>query len=330
MVNLAGERADAGFGLPQSGGPPKRNDMTKNSNAGDLRSMTGFAADTGAMDLFRWSWDVRSVNGKGLDLRLRVPDWIDGLEAAIRPLVLARAHRGNVTLSLRVSRDDAIAAVTLNSAQMKASVQALLEIEAEAMEQGLSLAPSRASDIAMMRAVMEQGVAQEDPTRLRAALVAGLPTLLDAFDAMRQGEGAALKSVLAGQLDEVATLTKEAAALAEARKAEVAASLKKNLARVLDNTDGPDPDRVAQELALLAVKADVTEEIDRLHAHVDAARALIGEGGPVGRKLDFLMQEFNREANTLCSKAQNADLTRVGLALKALIDQMREQVQNVE
>ena len=282
------------------------------------------------MDPFRWSWDIRSVNGKGLDLRLRVPDWIDGLEAAVRPLVGARAHRGNVTLSLRVSRDDAVAAVTLNTTQMKAMVQSLLTIEAEAMEQGLSLAPSRAADIAMMRGVLEQSVAQDDPAPLRAALLDELPALLDAFDHMRQSEGAALQGVLTGQLDEVASLTKAAAGLAEARKAEVADTLRRNLARVLDNTDGADPDRVAQELALLAVKADVTEEIDRLHTHVDAARALLAQGGSVGRKLDFLMQEFNREANTLCSKAQNAELTRVGLALKALIDQMREQVQNVE
>ena len=292
--------------------------------------MTGFAAGTGGMDPFRWSWDIRCVNGKGLDLRLRVPDWIDGLEAAIRPLVTAHAHRGNLTLSLRVSRDAAVAAVTLNTAQMKAMIASLLEIEAEAMEQGLSLAPSRASDIANMRGVLEQGVAQEDPVPLRTALLGALPGLLQAFDAMRRSEGAALGDVLVGQLDDVADLTQEAAALAEARKPEVAETLKRNLARVLDNTDGADPDRVAQELALLAVKADVTEEIDRLHAHVAAARTLLAEGGPVGRKLDFLMQEFNREANTLCSKAQNADLTRVGLALKAVIDQMREQVQNVE
>ena len=292
--------------------------------------MTGFAAATGGTEPFRWSWDIRSVNGKGLDVRLRVPDWIDGLEAALRPMVLSKAARGNVTLSLRVSRDDAVASVTLNTTQMKATVQSLLEIEAEAMEQGLSLAPSRASDIAMMRGGLEQGVTQDDPAPLRAALVKEFPALLEAFDAMRQSEGAALQTVLLSQLDEVAALTEEAAALAEARKEDVAKTLKENLARVLDNTDGADPDRVAQELALLTVKADVTEEIDRLHTHVGAARALLREGGSVGRKLDFLMQEFNREANTLCSKAQNAELTRVGLALTALIDQMREQVQNVE
>lgn len=292
--------------------------------------MTGFAAATGASDPFRWAWDIRSVNGKGLDIRLRVPDWIDGLEALLRPLLAKRAKRGNVTLSLRISREDATSGLSLNEDTMRALVQNLLEIEAEAMEQGLSLAPSRATDIAAMRGVMDNSSTQDDPAPLRAALLAEVPGLLDAFDAMRAHEGAALQDVMLTQLAEVETLTVQAAALAEARKDEVAVTLKRNLARVLDNTDGADPSRVAQELALLAVKADVTEEIDRLHTHVGAARALLNEGGAVGRKLDFLMQEFNREANTLCSKAQNADLTTVGLALKALIDQMREQVQNVE
>ncbi|GGX64234.1 hypothetical protein GCM10007385_36850 [Tateyamaria omphalii] len=292
--------------------------------------MTGFAAGTGSFASFRWAWDVRSVNGKGLDLRLRVPDWIDGLETALRPLVTGRAKRGNVTLSLRISRDDAAGSLALNEPHMQAVIQNLLAIEAEAMEQGLSLAPSRATDIASMRGVMDAGAVQDDPAPLRAALLSEMPKLLDAFDEMRVREGAALRDVMLSQLAEVEKLTGQSAALAEDRKDEVAANLKRNLARVLDNTDGADPDRVAQELALLAVKSDVTEEIDRLHTHIAAARKLLSEGGPVGRKLDFLMQEFNREANTLCSKAQNADLTTVGLALKALIDQMREQVQNVE
>ncbi len=292
--------------------------------------MTGFAALTGASPPFRWTWDIRSVNGKGLDLRLRVPDWIDGLETALRPLVAGHAKRGNVTLSLRITRDDAAVGLSLNVDTMRAVVQNLLSIEAEAMEQGLSLAPSRATDIAVMRGVMDTGATQDDPAPLRAALVADVPALLEAFDDMRTREGTALQEVLIGQLTAIETLTEQAADLAEARKDDVAATLKRNLARVLDNTDGADADRVAQELALLAVKADVTEEIDRLHTHVQAARALLDGGGPVGRKLDFLMQEFNREANTLCSKAQNADLTSVGLEMKALIDQMREQVQNVE
>jgi len=147
---------------------------------------------------------------------------------------------------------------------------------------------------------------------------------------MRRSEGAALAAVIAGQLDRIAALTAEAADLAEARKDAMAETLRQNLARVMETAETADPDRVAQELALIAVKTDVTEELDRLVAHVAAARTLLAEDGPVGRKLDFLTQEFNREANTLCSKAQSAELTRAGLDLKATIDQMREQVQNVE
>lgn len=330
MVNRGLSPRGQVSGLPLWVLPPKRNDMTKTSKDIALRSMTGFAAATGASAPFRWTWDIRSVNGKGLDVRLRVPDWIDGLETGLRPLVTARARRGNVTLSLRITREDAAAALSMNEDTMRAVVQNLLAIEAEAMGQGLSLAPSRATDIANMRGVMDVGPTQDDPGPLRAALLAEVPILLEAFDDMRVREGGALRDVMMQQLGEVEALTAQAADLAEARKGEVAATLTRNLGRVLDNSDGADPDRVAQELALLAVKSDVTEEIDRLHTHVSAARALLNEGGAVGRKLDFLMQEFNREANTLCSKAQNSALTAVGLDLKALIDQMREQVQNVE
>ena len=292
--------------------------------------MTGFAAQSGMFDAHRWAWEMRSVNGKGLDVRLRVPDWIDGLEAALRPMITACAKRGNVTVSLRIAREDAAVSTSVNMAQASAAISALREIAAEAAAQGLDLAPTRASDIALMRGVMEQNATQDDPAPLRAALLDDIKAVLTAFDEMRLTEGAALARILTDQLAEVETLVTEAEGLAEARKDDVAATLKRNLARVLDNSDGTDPDRVAQELALLAVKADITEELDRLRTHVAAARGHLAEGGPVGRKLDFLMQEFNREANTLCSKAQNADLTRVGLALKALIDQMREQVQNVE
>ncbi|MEO1363084.1 MAG: YicC/YloC family endoribonuclease [Pseudomonadota bacterium] len=304
--------------------------MTTTASDPRLRSMTGFAAQSGAYQAHRWAWEMRSVNGKGLDIRLRVPDWIDGLEAALRPLITARAKRGNVTLSLRIAREDAAVASSVNMAQASAAIAALRQITEEATAQGLTLAQSTAAEIAMMRGVMEQNATQDDPAPLRAALLADVTALLEAFDAMRLTEGAALSDILTAQLTEVDALVREAEVLAEARKDEVATTLRRNLARVLDNTDGADPDRVAQELALLAVKADITEELDRLRTHVTAARAHLDEGGPVGRKLDFLMQEFNREANTLCSKAQNADLTRVGLALKALIDQMREQVQNVE
>lgn len=295
-----------------------------------IKSMTGFASATGAIDGFSWGWELRAVNGKGLDLRLRVPDWIEGLETGLRPILSAVAKRGNVTLSLRLNRDDSSGVLSINQTQLSAVLAAMAEIEAQAMETGLSLAPSKASDIVAMRGILEQAAATQDTAALAKVLLSEAGPLVASFDAMRQSEGAALSDVLQEQLREIEDLTAKAATLAQARKSDVAATLKRNLARVMDNTDGADADRVAQELAMLAVKADVTEEIDRLGAHVTAARVLLSEGGAVGRKLDFLMQEFNREANTLCSKAQNSELTQVGLALKALIDQMREQVQNVE
>jgi uncharacterized protein (TIGR00255 family) len=292
--------------------------------------MTGFASGTGTHAPYTWGWELRSVNGKGQDLRLRVPDWVDGLEAALRTMLAKSAARGNITLSLRIARDETLGAVQVNAAQLASVLSALSEIEAHAMDAGVSLAPSRASDIVALRGVLEQSTSEEDTAELTQALTAAFPELLDAFNAMRTSEGAALEKLLQAQLAEVAALTQTAVQQAEARKDDMAATLRRNLTRVLDNTEGVDPDRLAQELAMIAVKTDITEEIDRLSAHVTAAQDLIAVGGPVGRKLDFLMQEFNREANTLCAKAQSTDLTRTGLALKAVIDQMREQVQNVE
>ncbi|WP_299863840.1 YicC/YloC family endoribonuclease [uncultured Roseobacter sp.] len=295
-----------------------------------IRSMTGFSSATGSLSPHSWAWELRAVNGKGLDLRLRVPDWIDGLEAGLRKLLAAQVTRGNVTLSLRLARDEQAGALQINEAQLTSVLDAMAVIEARAMAAGVSLAPATSSDIVALRGVLEQSTSEDDAAPLAKALLAEAEALIADFNAMRDSEGAALHKVLMGQLEEVATLTAEAARLAEARSGTLAETLRRNLAKVMDNTDGADADRVAQELALIAVKSDVTEEIDRLAAHVEAARDLIGQGGPVGRKLDFLMQEFNREANTLCAKAQNTDLTRCGLALKAVIDQMREQVQNVE
>ncbi|TMM54615.1 YicC/YloC family endoribonuclease [Sulfitobacter sabulilitoris] len=295
-----------------------------------IRSMTGFASATGALPPHSWSWELRAVNGKGLDLRLRVPDWIDGLETGLRAQLVKVVARGNVTLSLRITREDTGGAQRVNAGQLNAVLNALAEIEAQAMDKGVSLAPSTASHIIALRGVLEQTTTQDDTTALAKVLHAEFASLVEAFNDMRQAEGAALQDVLAAQLTDIETLTTTAAAQAEDRRADMAQALRRNLARVMENAEGADEGRVAQELALIAVKADVTEEIDRLRSHVGAARDLLGQGGPVGRKLDFLMQEFNREANTLCSKAQSSALTGTGLALKAVIDQMREQVQNVE
>ena len=295
-----------------------------------LRSMTGFASATGALAPHSWTWELRAVNGKGQDLRLRVPDWIDGLEVMLRKKLTAATARGNVTLSLRVSREEAAAAVQVNPQQLDSALDALVAIEAAAMAKGIGLSPSKASDLMGLRGILDVTATSDDTTALLAQLGEEADALIAAFDEMRKSEGAALEAVLLAQLVETETLTSQAVSCLEGRAEEAAATLRRNLSRVVENTDGLDEARIAQELALLAVKSDVTEELDRLSAHIAAARALIAEGGTVGRKLDFLMQEFNREANTLCSKSQYEPLTRIGLALKAVIDQMREQVQNVE
>ena len=295
-------------------------------------SMTGFAARKGQGAGYGWLWDIRSVNGKGLDLRLRVPDWIDGLEQALRTEIGKALSRGNVSLTLKVAKDgqDSADALRVNPAVLQAVLKGLAEVEGAAMSAGLTLAQATAADVLAVRGVLEAAAQDDDTAPLRAAILADLPPLLADLAAMRAAEGAALQKVIAEQLDRIAALTADARAEAEARRDATAAALKDALAKVMAAADGMDEARIAQELALIAVKQDVTEELDRLTAHVDAARALLAEDGPVGRKFDFLMQEFMREANTLCSKAQALALTRIGLDLKTVIDQMREQVQNVE
>ena len=295
-----------------------------------ITSMTGFASRRGAGHGAQWAWELRSVNGRGLDLRLRLPEGVEGLEPAARAALGKRIARGSVSLSLRLTRDAGAEALRLNPAALEAALTAVRAAEAAADRLGVKLAPATPADLLALRGVMEAGGGETDGAALTAALVADLPKLVEDFCAARAEEGRSLAGILAGQLDATAALVEEAAALAEARRPQQAAALAEAMAQLLGQAPQADPGRLEQELALLAVKTDVTEEIDRLRAHVAAARALLAEAGPVGRKLDFLTQEFNREANTLCSKAQSAPLTRVGLDLKTLIDQMREQVQNVE
>ena len=295
-----------------------------------LNSMTAFASATGTHQTHGWTWDLRSVNGKGLDLRLRVPDWIEGLEAALRARLGKALTRGNVNLSLRVHAEDQSGQLTVNDALLDDILTAMAHVEARAMQTGVTLAPSTPADLLAMRGVLDAGGGDQDTAPLRDALLKDFETLLTGFLEMRASEGAALRSILSGQLDQIAELVEQAAAAAQARQGQMAETLRAQLARVTDNADPVDEPRVAQELALIAVKSDITEELDRLRAHVDAARDLLSQGVPIGRKLDFLSQEFNREANTLCAKSQHTGLTAIGLDLKAVIDQMREQVQNVE
>ncbi|KAE9631829.1 YicC/YloC family endoribonuclease [Parasedimentitalea maritima] len=296
-----------------------------------LRSMTGFASSQGNLGAHSWSWEIRSVNAKGLDLRLRVPDWLEGLETLLRAQLAKALERGNVSLALRVSRtEDSGSQLEVNTSVLESILKAVGVVEAAALSADVTLTPANPADLLALRGVLEHSVSSDDPAPLVKELTKEFESLVSEFVQMRDAEGAALEEILTKQLGQVEQLTTQAAARAEARKPLAAAALKANLAKVIDNSEGADPARVAQELAVLAVKADVTEEIDRLGAHVAAARELLCKGGAVGRKFDFLMQEFNREANTLCSKAQNSDLTATGLELKAVIDQMREQVQNIE
>jgi uncharacterized protein (TIGR00255 family) len=295
-----------------------------------IRSMTGFATLNGQGAEFSWVWDLRSVNAKGLDLRLRVPDWITGLDPALRAALTRSATRGAVSLSLRLLRDAGAGGAALNAVLLDQVMAALVQIEVRAHATGASVGPASSAEILNLRGMFDASEPDADSGALLAVLLADIPALLAAFDAARTAEGAALAAVLTRQIDAIAALTAAADMAASARAPEAERGLIAAVARVLAVTDAVDPARLAQELALIAVKTDVTEEIDRLSAHVGQARALLAGGDPVGRRLDFLMQEFNREANTLCSKSQSTELTRIGLDLKTVIDQMREQVQNVE
>ena len=295
-----------------------------------IQSMTAFASRTGAMNSASWAWEMRGVNARGLDLRLRIADGLDGLEQAVRAALTARFSRGNISLTLRLQRDDSAGALILDADQLDRVLAALDQIQERAFEKGVTLAQATSADVLQQKGVVVQGRTDDDTEALVAALITDLGPLLDDFAAMRRNEGGALRSVLLEHLDQIAELTDAAAVAAEARLEETRANMAAALRRVLDEAVEAEPARIAQELAIIAVKQDVTEEINRLKVHIGAAKALLDDPKPAGRKLDFLAQEFNREANTLCSKSQAAPLTAIGLDLKAVIDQMREQIQNVE
>ncbi len=295
-----------------------------------VMSMTGFAAVQGSFEDWSWSADIRAVNGRSLDLRLRLPE-VNGLEPELRKRLQARLGRGNVTVQLKLSQEEETSGITLNETALAATLEVLKSVEEAARTAGLDLASLRATDIAAMRGVVEISDADDsDKTGLKRALLDSLGEALDAFVADRAREGAALAAIISAQIDQIEGLMKAALDAVGDREAAQKLAIERALAKLLDATDLGDSARLQQELALIAVKTDVTEEIDRLAAHIDAARDLLATEGPVGRKLDFLMQEFNREANTLCSKAQSSALTAIGLDLKTVIDQMREQVQNIE
>ncbi len=292
-----------------------------------ISSMTGFARASGGDGAAGWSWEVKSVNGRALDIRCRLPQGLERLDPAVRSAVSARLRRGNVTVGLRLSQALEAAALRVN----RAWLDELIALAAEYRGRD-DIAPPRLDGMLALRGVIETAESADDSEGAQddGAMLETLDEALSELVRERQSEGAALAAALTDRIEKITTLTQRAEALAPTRQEALGVRLREQVEALVDAGSTVPEDRLATELALLAVKIDVTEEIDRLKSHCAAAARHLKEGDAVGRKLDFLAQEFNREANTLCSKASHAALTEIGLALKAAIDQFREQAQNVE
>lgn len=294
-----------------------------------LQSMTGFARVEGTSGRYRWAWELRSVNGKGLDIRSRLPQGQEYLETDLRRLVGERLARGNlqVGLSLTVS-ENRVEAVLNHDA-----LNAVLALRDQLGPEILDPAPMRLDTLLSIRGLVDMREAADDEEAVAkrdADILAGLGEAVTALAAMRETEGAALRAILEDQIARIEGLAQQIEGDPSRSPEEIARRLEAQLAGLMDTTSGLDRDRLHQEIALIATKADLREEIDRLKAHVTAARELLSVGGPVGRKLDFLAQEFNRESNTICSKSNSVAVTSAGIELKVVIDQFREQVQNLE
>ncbi|HKF70522.1 MAG TPA: YicC/YloC family endoribonuclease [Stellaceae bacterium] len=307
---------------------PKRAAAAPAHVLGIVASMTGFARAEGEAEGLAWSWELKSVNGKSLDLRFRLPAGFDALELPLRALIGERLKRGSVSVSLAVARTGAGAGLQVNRAVLD-QVLAL----AHELGKKIKAAPPSIDGLLALRGVLEGGEALPDAAtreRREASLLAGCRKAIDALGIMRRAEGARLGAVLSERLGEIASLAAAAEASAAAQPAAIRARLKSLVDALNDAVPSIPEERLVQEAALMVARADIREELDRLAAHIAAARELLAEGGAVGRRLDFLCQELNREANTLCSKSADVELTRIGLELKAAIEQLREQVQNIE
>jgi uncharacterized protein (TIGR00255 family) len=297
-----------------------------------LASMTGFARESGTLpDGTSFVWELRSVNGRGLDLRLRVPNGLDAIEAALREAAGKRLKRGNVSATLTLKREERAPRLTPDPAALEQAIAL-----ATGVAQRLGAPPPRAEAILALPGVLRAETVEPDEAAeeaKRAALVTAFDTALQGLVAARGREGAQLATILGALLDEIAALREAAATEAATQPEAQRQRLMENLARLLGEGDArariPE-ERLTQEVAMLAQRSDVREELDRLSAHVAEARRLLEVGDAVGRKLEFLTQEFVREANTLCSKSASVGLTRLGLELKAAIERLREQAANVE
>jgi uncharacterized protein (TIGR00255 family) len=293
-----------------------------------LSSMTGFARSHGVCGSYTWAWEIKSVNGKGLDLRLRMPPGWDAIDAPVRVRLSEVLARGSVQANLTIERSGAVPTVRINTEVLDAVLAALKQLRSR-----VEAAPPSLDGLLALKGVMEVSETEENEAERRNAetvVIKGFADAIAALAEMRGQEGAVLGNLLSARLSEIAALAERADKSPGRQPGAIRARLAEQIATLLQQSERFDPDRLHQEAILIATKADVREELDRLAAHVTQARNLIGQGGPVGRRLDFLAQELNREANTLCAKANDVELTNIGLELKAAVEQFREQVQNVE
>jgi uncharacterized protein (TIGR00255 family) len=293
-----------------------------------IASMTGFAREAGVTGSYQWAWELKTVNGRGLEVRVRTPSGLDAIGEEARGQILKALTRGQGQLNLSLSKASSAPRLRVNQDVLQSLLSAI---------GGLTLPdnvkPASLDGLLSVRGVVEMDDDAADPAQdeaLMADLKEGIGALIEGLKLARQKEGLALSGVLGQQLDLIARLVDEAEAAPGRQPEAIRVRLEAQIAELLDGKSALDPARLHQEAVLIAARADIREELDRLRAHVDAARGLLQEGGSVGRRLDFLAQEFGREANTLCAKANDVSLSRIGLELKAVIEQFREQVQNVE
>jgi uncharacterized protein (TIGR00255 family) len=293
-----------------------------------LSSMTGFARGQGVAGSYGWVWEIKSVNAKGLDLRLRLPPGWDAVEVPARARAAESLARGTVYANLTVDRKGVAPAVKVNEPVLAAVLATLKELAGK-----IEAAPPSLDGILALKGVVEVTETDESEAEKRvaaAAILSGFDAALADLLAMRRAEGSTLGALLSARLSEISALA-ERAETAPGRKPEaIKARLAEQVATLMNASERFDRDRLYQEALLLAAKADIREELDRLASHVAQAQKLVAEGGAVGRRLDFLAQELNRECNTLTAKANDVELTIIGLALKSVVEQFREQVQNLE
>jgi uncharacterized protein (TIGR00255 family) len=293
-----------------------------------LSSMTGFARSHGVSGPYAWAWEIKSVNGKGLDVRLRFPPGWDAIDVPVRARVAEALTRGSIQVNLTVERSGTAPAVRVNTAVLDAILATVRQLASK-----IDASPPSIDGLLSLKGVIEIGDTEEreeDRRGAETAVIAGFADAIGALGEMRRHEGVALGRILSARLNEIAALADRAEAAPGRRPEAIRARLGEQVAALLAQSDRFDPDRLHQEAIMIATKADVREELDRLAAHVAQARHLIEQGGAIGRRLDFLAQEFNRESNTMCAKSNDVELTNIGLELKAAVEQFREQVQNVE